>query len=289
MEQVFDTFHIKGYNNVNLDLKNINYMEKLEPLKELLKSFGLENNEAITYLEALKLGTSPASSIAKRVGVSRTSIRYTCEVLVNKGLMISSTKGNTKLFTAETPNKIKNLLIIEKNKLEEKEKKLDDNLDELYKLYNPYTKVPKMTFYEGEEGVKKVLEDHLINNIEIFSFIDMKNVINLSKKIQDWYENKKEKLNIKKNIILSTTKEIEEEFTKNSGDNKNTDIKYFSGKDLYIASYLYEGKFSYITLKKNKYFGVIIEDNEIYSFQKNIFDFIWKNSSKTLEENKTSD
>jgi hypothetical protein len=32
--------------------------------------------------------------------------------------------------------------------LEEKQKKLENNLDDLYELYNPYTKVPKMTFYE---------------------------------------------------------------------------------------------------------------------------------------------
>jgi hypothetical protein len=39
-------------------------------------------------------------------------------------------------------------LIIEKNKLEEKENKLDNNFPDLLNLYNPYTKVPKMTFYE---------------------------------------------------------------------------------------------------------------------------------------------
>ena len=261
-------------------------MQNLEPLKELLESFWLENNEAITYLEALKLWTSPASSIANKVWVSRTSIRYTCEVLVKKWLMIASKKWNTKLFTSETPNKLKNLLILEKNKLEIKEKKLSDNFSDLLNLYNPYTKVPKMTFYEWEEWAKKILSDHLKEDIQIYSFIDMDWIVNFFWKIQDWYTKKRIKLNINKKVIFSSTKELNNKFNtshKNIVSNWFNQTKYIKWKSLYVASYLYDWKFSYITLRKWKFFWIIIEDEDFYNYHKSIFDFMWEHASDNLE------
>jgi DNA-binding Lrp family transcriptional regulator len=38
------------------------------------------------------MGTVAASIIAKNVGISRTSVRYTCENLIKKGLMIGAQK-----------------------------------------------------------------------------------------------------------------------------------------------------------------------------------------------------
>ena len=260
-------------------------MQKLDTLKELLELLWLENNEAITYLEALKLWTSPASSIANKVWVSRTSIRYTCEVLVKKWLMIASKKWNTKLFTPESPEKIKNLLIIEKNKLEIKEKKLNNNFTDLLNLYNPYTKISKTTFYEWEEWIKKLLEDHLKENMQIDSFVDLDKIVEHFSNIQSWYNKQKEKLNIKKRSLISITPEMYKKVTKNKNINSNNmEIKYFNWKKFNIVSYLYEWKLSYISLREGKYFWIIIEDEEIYSFQKSIFNFMWEHASDNLEE-----
>jgi hypothetical protein len=146
-----------------------------------------------------------------------------------------------------------------------------------------------MTFYEWEEWVKKVLEDHLKDNTEILSFIDMNWVLGFSKKIQDWYVNKKNKVNIKKKILLTTDTRLEKDFEKEDNNKKSDEnnlIRYFGWKSFYIAWYLYSWKFSYITLKENKYFWVIIEEKDFYNYQKNIFDFMWEHSSETLEGNK---
>jgi len=257
-------------------------MANIEKLKTLLESFWLENSEAITYLEYLKMGTKPASVIANKIWIWRTTIRHTCEILVKKGLMISSKKWNTKYFTPEPPEKIRNLLIIEKNKIEEKQNKLEQNFAELKEIYNPYTKNPKMTYYEWEDWIKKILSDHLKNNIEVLSFIDMNNLMNLSEHIQDWYAKKRINIKIKKKILATTSKEIEEKFSKKEINKKSdleNEVKFIENwKNFYVASYLYEWKFSYITLKKDKYFWAIIEDEEIYNFQKNLFEIIWNNT-----------
>ena len=254
----------------------------MEKLKRLLESFGLENSEAITYLEYLKMGTKPASVIANKLWIWRTTIRHTCEILVKKGLMIASKKWNTKYFTPEPPEKIKNLLIIEKNKLEQKQRNLEESFSDLKEIYNPYSKIPKMTYYEWEDWIKKVLSDHLKDNIEVLSFVDMDNVINLSEHIQDYYAKKKINLKISKKILATSSEKSENKFNQKEINKKSdlqNEIKFIKKwNNFYIASYLYEWRFSYITLKKDKYFWVIIEDEEIYNFQKNLFDIIWENT-----------
>ena len=260
-------------------------MTKIEKLKEMLNNFGFENYESEVYLEALKLWTVPASLIAKNIGISRTSVRYTCENLVKKWLMLETTKWNTKYFTAETPNKIKNLLIVEKNKLEEKEKKLQNNIDDLYEIYNPYTKIPKMTFYEWIEGAKKILLDHLKDWNKIYSFIDMEWIINFFWEIQEWYSKKREYIKISKKNIISSNENLEKKFIKkykNLKQNIQDEVKYIEWKKLYIVSYLYNWKFSYITLKKWKFFWVIIDDEEFYNYHKTIFDYIWDKANYEL-------
>ena len=51
-------------------------MANIEKLKTLLESFWLENSEAITYLEYLKMGTKPASVIANKLWIWRTTIIF---------------------------------------------------------------------------------------------------------------------------------------------------------------------------------------------------------------------
>ena len=250
-------------------------------IKEILDSLWLENNESIVYLEAIKLWTVPASSIANKLNLPRTTIRYACESLVKKWLLISITKWNTKLFTAEHPNKIKNLLQVEKNKLEEKENKLNKVMSDMLQMYNPYTKLPKVTFYEWEEGIKKVLEDTLTSTEIIDSFADVDLVWQYIFDINKKYWEKRKKLNIKKRMIIPDT-EYSKNYMRNNYESKNDILNTFkflstNEYDLYISFMIYDSKIAYITLEEWSYIWVIIENKQIYNFHKNMFKFIWNN------------
>ncbi len=59
---------------------------------DFLESLGLEAIEAQVYQAALSLGTVPASIVANRLNMPRSSARYTCEQLIKKGLMVGSLK-----------------------------------------------------------------------------------------------------------------------------------------------------------------------------------------------------
>ena len=85
------------YNILNIYKNNYKIMEKI---KELLKELNLDEKEINVYLASIKIWTSPSSSIANSIWIAKSTVRYTLEHLVNKGLMTKIQKGNTTIFTA---------------------------------------------------------------------------------------------------------------------------------------------------------------------------------------------
>ena len=245
--------------------------------EEILKSIWLDNNEAKVYLEWIKLGTFQASILWKKLWIPRTTARYACENLVTKDLMIKTKKGNSMLFTAEPPEKLTNIIRIQKNKLEESENKVNKVMKDLIWFYNPYTKLPKVTFYEWEEGIKKVLDDSLLAKETIESFVDVLATQKYIWKINEAYtENRIEKW-ISKKSIYENTDSIKNYLTSLYNEKWLNEIKYINNNKftMYVSLMIYDNKISYITLKENNLFWVIIENEDIYNFHKNLFNYIW--------------
>ena len=254
----------------------------MEHIKNTLKKLDLTDKEILVYLASLKIWTSPSSWIWYSLDFPQSTIKYTLESLTKKNLLTKSKKWITTYFTAEHPAKLKNLLIVKKNELEDTEKSIDNIMWDLIGLYNPYTKLPKVTFYEWLDWIQKVLDDSLTATEVIDSFADVdsvwKYIFNMNKK---YWEDRK-KLNIKKRMIIPNT-EYSKEYMNNNYEEKNDKLNQFKflnseEYDLYILFMIYDSKVSYITMEEESYIWVIIENPQIYNFHKNMFKFIWNNS-----------
>lgn len=119
-----------------------------------LLDLGLTENEARIYLAAIALGPTTILKIAKEADIKRTTVYSVVESLKQKGLISIEMKGWKKLFTAESPEKLELIL-------EEKRKKLRDNLHNLLSLYNVDAKESLIKYYEGLPAVKTVYEELL--------------------------------------------------------------------------------------------------------------------------------
>ena len=75
--------------------------------------------------------------------------------------MIEAKKANTKLFVAENPTKLFSMFHAEETRLMRKKEQLGAAIKELQQVYNPDAKLPKVTFYEGIDGVERMLDDLL--------------------------------------------------------------------------------------------------------------------------------
>src|SRR3989338_7016281 len=123
-----------------------------------LKTIGLTENEANTYLAAISLGPTTIQNIAKVADIKRTTVYSVIDSLKQKGLMREELKGWKKFFVAENPDKLE--YIVEKMKDE-----IQNVLPEFNALYNFKSSGAFIKYYEGVEAVKSVY-DGLIRDIK---------------------------------------------------------------------------------------------------------------------------
>jgi sugar-specific transcriptional regulator TrmB len=121
---------------------------------QLLQKLGFSENEIKVYLATLESGLASGQIIAEKAGVKRTTAYSVLAYLVNRGVVgKSKVKGKTR-FLAEPPQR---LLLLTK----EIEEGIKSSLPELEAIYNKNEVKPKITFFEGIEGIKNVFEDTL--------------------------------------------------------------------------------------------------------------------------------
>ncbi len=136
-----------------------------QKIRNTLEVFGLTHQEITVYLEMLVLGSVPVSVVAKRLKLTRSTIRYTLEKLVRKKLLIQSQKNKTFYFTPEDPEKIIRVLQDKKLELDHQESAINSVLDDLKSLQNPLKNLPKVQYFEGEDGLIAMYE-RLLADIE---------------------------------------------------------------------------------------------------------------------------
>lgn len=120
-------------------------------LENILNNLGLSKNEAKIYLASLEMGISPAQDIARKAEIIRTTGYSVLEQLVQKKIVHKTKEKNRTRYIAEDP---KNLV----QKFEEYQKELEKKLPDLQAIYNKQEIKPKIRFYEGEEGIRFVLD-----------------------------------------------------------------------------------------------------------------------------------
>lgn len=249
-------------------------------LKATLSELWFDNKEIDIYLSALKIGTCVTSTISSMLDLPKTTTRHSMESLAKKWLMTKSQKWNTTYFTPEHPNTLKNLLVIEKNKIEQNEHRLDNVMWDLIWLYNPHTKIPKVTFYEWIEWVQKVLEDSLNASEVIDSFVNVDDIIDNDEVniINKKYTEHRISREAKKRSIYSSSIKTKEYLESLYSKKSLNEIKYLDSTEynLYVSFMMYDWKISYITFKENSLIWVIIQNNDVYNFHKSIFKFMWK-------------
>lgn len=130
-------------------------------LIKLLQQIGLSEKESKAYLIALKIGTNPASTIAKYTEYNRSAMYSILENLIKKGLIIKFEKNNIRYFTAVEPRYLLNYIEDKKRTLTHYKSAIDQKIPELEALKNPYQLIPNVKSFIGKEGIKKIMEESI--------------------------------------------------------------------------------------------------------------------------------
>lgn len=238
-------------------------------IDKLLEEFGLAKTKGTVYLAALETGSGSVQDIAKRAGLPRTTTHEILQALTSVGLVHFVTRGRTRIYSAESPEKLKVLL-------KEKERKLEAALPELLSHFYTKSTRPRVRFYEGVEGVKTVFEDTLtVKNKILLGILSMEDLYKIpGKEFMDDYVNRRVGAGIKLKVIRSETKEVEQIWA--SSTKEARELHYAPHDMIFpMTVYLYDNKVCLIATQKEN-FGVIIESVDFYQTCKNLFDVLWQ-------------
>ncbi len=238
-------------------------------IQTILNEIGLNKSKGDVYLAALETGRGSVIEIAKKANLPRTTVHEILQTLNKMGLVSYIAKGRGKIYIAEKPNKLLNIL-------KAKQIKLEKALPELTSLLNTKGLLPKARLYEGIEGIKTIFEDTLTTSDKLLrGILSMEDLYQIpGKDFMNDYVDKRIKAGIKLKVIRSKQKEVEE--TWNASTKENRELHYASDDFVFpMTTYIYDDKVALIGTEKEN-FGMIIESEEFYKTLLNLFEITWQ-------------
>ena len=125
----------------------------MNSLISLLRNIGLSEKESQVYLISLKVGTNPASIIAKHAELNRCTTYSVLESLVNKGLVSHAEKEKIRFYTALPPLKLINYIDEKKRDLTFYKTEIESNIHIFQSFQHKENPSPRIQSFSGSAGI----------------------------------------------------------------------------------------------------------------------------------------
>ncbi len=239
----------------------------MEISENLLKTLGLNQAQGQVYVAALELGEATMQALARKSAVNRSTIYTFIDELISRGYILENKKNKRRVYSAVHPEK---LVEMQENRVNE----LQGALPELLAIYNTSGPKPRVTFYEGVQGVEDVYSDMLREKKEIVAYEDIEDIFGeLPQRITSWFPKERAKKDI---LIKSISRDtpLAREFSKNNRgllrETKFIDVPKFK-TDINI----YGDKVALIDLQGKSQFAVIIENHNLAETMRTVWQQLW--------------
>jgi sugar-specific transcriptional regulator TrmB len=245
--------------------------------KALIQS-GLTEKQAKIYLACLELGKTKVPEIAKKSGIKRTTAYGILDELTSLGLVGSSNKGKIKFFLAQEPSTIINIL-------ESRKKIMEAALPDLNHLFTSYQLRPRVQFFEGREGIKRIYEDTLkCRSKKIQQIVRVKDFIDFTgRQFSAEYIKKRADNKIVSFALHPKSDDVHDEIYGQESEKWKRHVRYLPPNMFYASMIMiYDFKVAMISTKAEN-FGFIIESKEFSNTLRAYFDFLWQIGSKDPE------
>lgn len=252
-------------------------------IQEVLKKIGFSEKEALVYLQLIRLGAQPASVISQKSEINRTTTYDIIDGLTKKGLVASIKKDGITYFKALDPKELLSYLEREKaeltKKIEKNQLEIEHILPGLISLENPESTKPKVTFYEGEKGMRQAYEDTLTSSETILAYANVEDMHKgLPNFFPDYYQRRgvQKKIHIK--CIAPDNAVSKERHKKDKQENREMILipraKYSFSPEINV----YDDKVLIASWKEKM--AIIIKSKEIADFHKKMYQLCWKQAKR---------
>lgn len=237
-------------------------------LSRVLENIGLTEKESKIYLALLEIKEALPSTIAKKAGVKRPTSYLILEQLIQKGLVSKIKKGAYFYFQPVNPHSI----------LEDQYKKyneLEKALPDLLSMHALYSVRPQVSFFEGKEGIIRIMEDTLKTSTELLCWADTTLATNTL--LKDYYPTYI-KTKVERGIWLRGIFSYDKYALKYQKDGqKELREVYLIPKEKFPFKNeinIYDNKVAIVSHQDQ--IGVIIENKNIADTQRSIFNFAFE-------------
>lgn len=244
---------------------------------ELLKEMGLSEHESAVYFTMVHLGPSTILRIARASEIKRTTIYYVIDSLKEKGLARVEIEGFKKLYTAESPIKIKSLI-------ESRSIRFNESLGDLLAYYNKSESDGNtaIKIYEGLEATKSVYNKILseIKNGEDYLVIaGMKKAFDMDKDFFKDLQERRARLPINVRILMADPNNEESQRLKKYEQNFNVKARFLPANTVLTTNTVITPQRILIHQMEPPIMAIVIENQSTIKTHREFFEIMW-NSAK---------
>jgi sugar-specific transcriptional regulator TrmB len=255
-------------------------------LSNILANLGVDPEESRLYALLLETGPLPAGKLAGRTGIARSSLYGILIRMQDKGLVAQSIRNGIKVFSAQDPAKI-NLLFQEKiEQLKSHQISYKKLLPNLLAQATSKLLTPKFQLYEGQEGLKNILQDMLLyNDLQTSALWPIKSMVaTLSPQFFKYFNEERIRNRLHTRAIWPVKQcvDIEQHPYLGSGPEFYRQIRIApKDMDFSMGYWIYADKVAFISSKRES-FGFTIQSPELVELLMTQFDVVWQ-ISKPIE------
>lgn len=243
-----------------------------------LEDLGLSQNEAVLYSLMLSRPASTVRELGVRSALPRTLLYHVLSQLTQRGLVSSQKSTWRTTYIAEDPTVLYDLLAKREEESKREAQALRELIPNLKQRYSLAGKRPTVRVFEGVAEYEKALDDSLAGSTkEVFCYEHFVRT-KPGHETRASHERRRVLRKISKRILFFESKEsLKELVTRTYND--FTQYRSITGGavvpfDADVT--LYDGKVLYTSYPDvHEPIAVLIEDQALYTMQKNIFDSLW--------------
>jgi sugar-specific transcriptional regulator TrmB len=242
-------------------------------LASFLNSLGLDEKSQKVYFSLLKSEDAPAAAIAKKASLPRTTTYHHLENLVLLGLATKYKQGGVTRFAAENPSKIRGVL-------EGKVAQFEKYLPVLQKVTSVTERLINLRLFEGNEGVQQIVEEELGSKEKIVRSIGSHKDLRKAADGKITFTSRR----VEKKIFSKCLRPKNDEFKDKWLETQQEELREVRllPENLSVPGmiFIYDNNVAVITPEEEG-LGFIVTSKTYSESLKNIFDTLWKISSKT--------
>ncbi|MFA5995184.1 MAG: helix-turn-helix domain-containing protein [Patescibacteria group bacterium] len=244
----------------------------------IFEQLGFSPKETAVYLALLELDSATPTEISKKTSLNRTSCYDVLESLMKKGLISKFKKKSKIYFHAGDPKRLIHYLEREREEFDKKIKTqqqlVEQVLPELASLLHPQSTKPKVTFYEGEKGMREAYEDTLNAKETILAYANVETMHEGLPNFFPEYYARRAKAKIAIKAIMPKNVSSIERATKDKTELRESVLLPDVTTTFSPEVNIYNDKVLIASWKEK--IAVVIESREFAQLQKLIYQLVWQ-------------